>query len=106
MSEQVRVPDDGAGESAVFAFAGTYDGYARHGDVPTLGELSRRVQEHWQRTGELDGDVDVLRACLFFQARAHRHGGRYGRFDTEPFVAALVARIRTLSGGTVPVRTA
>ncbi|MEW2592185.1 hypothetical protein [Micromonospora aurantiaca] len=42
-----------------------------------------------------------LRACLFFEARAFRHGG-YGRFDHQPIVAALVARIRALSGGFVP----
>ncbi|ADL44288.1 hypothetical protein [Micromonospora aurantiaca (nom. illeg.)] len=37
----------------------------------------------------------------FFEARAFRHGG-YGRFDHQPIVAALVARIRALSGGFVP----
>ncbi|SCL37439.1 hypothetical protein [Micromonospora aurantiaca (nom. illeg.)] len=37
----------------------------------------------------------------FIEARAFRHGG-YGRFDHQPIVAALVARIRALSGGFVP----
>jgi uncharacterized membrane protein YedE/YeeE len=31
-------------------------------------------------------------------------GGGYGRFDADPFVLALLARIRTLSGGFVPLR--
>ncbi|MGV9370657.1 hypothetical protein [Micromonospora tulbaghiae] len=54
MTDQVRVPDDGAGGSE-------------------------------------------------FEARAFRHGG-YGRFDQRPIVAALVSRIRSLSGGVVPLR--
>ena len=105
MTEQIQVPDSDAGELAVITFAGTYNGYELHGGVLPLGDLTRRIREHWQRTGELDESVDVLRACLFFEVRAHRHGGGYGRFDEEPFRAALVERIRTLSGGSVPLRS-
>ncbi|MEH0823742.1 MULTISPECIES: hypothetical protein [Micromonospora] len=101
MAEQVRVPDDGAGGSEFFRFAHTYNGYELRGGLDPLTAVAQTVRERWERTGDLGDDVDELRACLFFEARAFRHGG-YGRFDQQPIVAALVARIRSLSGGAVP----
>ncbi|MDO3683156.1 hypothetical protein [Micromonospora sp. C28ISP2-4] len=101
MAEQVRVPDDGAG-SEFFSFAHTYNGYELRGSFDALAATARAVRERWERTGELGDDVDELRACLFFEARAFRHGGGYGRFDQRPIVPGLVARIRSLSGGVVP----
>ncbi|BCL15122.1 hypothetical protein [Micromonospora sagamiensis] len=104
MDEQVRVPDEGADGGEFFRFAHTYNGYELHGGPTDLAPTVRSVQERWHRTGELGEDVDVLRACLFFEARAYRHGGGFGRFERQDFVLALVARIRALSGGHVPVK--
>ncbi|MGC4893353.1 hypothetical protein [Micromonospora sp. DT31] len=103
MAEQVQVPDDGAGSTEFFRFAGTYNGYELQGSFEALATTARTVRERWERTGHLGDDVDELRARLFFEARAFRHGG-YGRFDKRPIVAALVAGIRSLSGGFVPSR--
>jgi hypothetical protein len=101
---EVRVPDDGAGSLAFSEFALTYHGYELHGD-PGLGELVLPLLQRWELSGELSEDVNVLRACLFFAQRAdHWNGGLGGPFDRQPFVAALVRRIRGLSGGSVPLR--
>lgn len=103
MTQQVAVPGPGEGAAALIRFAHTYAGYERHGGLPGLSRLSGDVGDHWERTGELPDDLDVLRACLFFAVRAHRHGGGYGEFDEIPFVTALAARIRQCSDGVVPV---
>ncbi|MEV0895333.1 hypothetical protein [Actinoplanes sp. NPDC049802] len=105
MDEFVTVPGDDAEENSVVRFAHTYDGYRLHRGLESLADLTQRVHEIWQRTGELGDDVDVLRGCLFYEVRAHRHSGGYGRFSEQPFTIALVRRIRTLSGGSVPLRS-
>ncbi|GAA0713485.1 hypothetical protein Drose_21955 [Dactylosporangium roseum] len=104
MAEQVRVPAEDAGSDEFSGFAHTYNGYELHGGLEALAAVVGSVRDRWQRTGGLGEDVDVLRACLFYEARAHRFAGGLGRFGQEPFVAALVARIRSVSGGFVPVK--
>jgi hypothetical protein len=85
----------------------SYDGYAWAGDLNEIGEVTRRA---WDQTGELGEDIDLLRAVLFREQRSSRWagGGLFGQrvpFDREPFVVALVARIRRLSGGSVDRRS-
>lgn len=101
----VRVPDDQAGFRELLTFAYTYNGYDLHGGPEGLSEVVLAVHRHWERAGELPDDVDVLRACLFFQQRSHYWDGGLWDFGTEPFVVALLQQIRALSGGTVPLRS-
>jgi hypothetical protein len=98
--ESVRVPGADAGEQEIIEFAHTYDGYRLH---PTLSELHRQTRDEWERTGDPGDDLDVLRACLFLEVRAHRHSGGWGRFSQQPFTAALLSRIRTVAGDTIPL---
>ena len=65
-------------------FAHTYNGYDLHGGSAGLAEVVLPVHERWERTGDLPGDVDVLRACLFFQQRSHYWDGGLWDFDTAP----------------------
>jgi hypothetical protein len=102
----VRVPDDRAGFAALVTFAHTYNGYDLHGGTEGLSTVVLPVYRHWKRTGAVPDDVDVLRACLFFQQRSHYWDGGSWDFETEPFVVALLTRIRTQSGGAVPLRSA
>ncbi|MET7392692.1 hypothetical protein ABZS66_04260 [Dactylosporangium sp. NPDC005572] len=97
MDELVRVPEPGAGIDEISAFAHTYDGYALHEVHP-----APTARDEWNRSATIGDDVDTLRACLFFEARANRFGGGFGRFERDPFILALIARIRELSGGSVP----
>ncbi|GGM42169.1 hypothetical protein ACFFX1_12220 [Dactylosporangium sucinum] len=99
MGEPVPVPGPGAGIEEISAFAHSYDGYALHGQHP-----APTARDTWNKDGTLGDDVDVLRACLFFEARANRFGGGFGRFERDPYILALVARIRDLSGGFVAGR--
>lgn len=101
----VVVPDAGAGFPALVTFAHTYNGYDLHGGSAGLADLVAPARDRWDRTGALPGDVDELRACLFFQQRSHYWDGGLWDFATEPFVVALLDRIRALSGGTVPLRS-
>jgi hypothetical protein len=103
-STLVPVPDERAGFAALVTFAHTYNGYTLHGGTEGLPKVVLPVHRHWERTGELPDDVDVLRACLFLQQRSHYWDGGSWDFEGEPFVVALLARIRALSGGTVPLR--
>ena len=102
MTEQVQVPDDGAGDEAYFEFAMTYNAYELHDDGFALLAC---VRERWEQTRDLGDDVDHLRACLFLEARDYRvvQGGLFHTpFERDPFVYELVSRIRHLSGGSVP----
>ena len=101
----VRVPDEQAGFPALVTFAHTYNGYDLHGGSAGLSELVMPVLREWERTGELPADIDVLRACLFLQQRSHYWDGGSWDFETAPLVVALLARIRALCAGTVPVRS-
>ncbi|MEV0132466.1 hypothetical protein AB0H83_28880 [Dactylosporangium sp. NPDC050688] len=102
---RAEVPGEGAGFAALVTFAHTYNGYDLHGGSSGLAEVVVPVQRAWERTGALPDDVDTLRACLFFQQRSHYWDGGLWDFETAPFVVALLARIRALSGGAVPLRS-
>ncbi|GAB3337869.1 hypothetical protein RMN56_12815 [Micromonospora halotolerans] len=104
MARQVRVPDEDADSQDFINFAHSYNGYELRGGLEALAAMVQSARGRWHRTGELGEDVDVLRACLFYEVRAHRHSGGYGVFEQEPFVAALVTRIRSLSGGLVQTK--
>jgi hypothetical protein len=91
---RVRAPSG----SAAIALAHTYNGYDRHGGAEGLSRLVLPVLQQWRRTGGLPDDLDVLRACLFFQQRSHYWDGGLWDFATEPFVVALLTRIRALPG--------
>ncbi|GAA1551205.1 hypothetical protein GCM10009827_084750 [Dactylosporangium maewongense] len=101
----VAVPGEGAGFAELVTFAHTYNGYDLHGGSEGLAEVVAPARREWERTGGLPGDLDVLRACLFFQQRSHYWDGGSWDFGTDRFVVALLARIRELSGGTVPHRS-
>lgn len=101
MRMMVPVPPDGADDRVVIRFAHSYDGYAVHGNVEELGSVVRPVHERWKPSGELPGDLALLRACLFFAVRAHRFTGTVEAFTDDPFVMALVRQIRVVSGGSV-----
>lgn len=99
-----RAPAD-APFAELVTFAHTYNSYDLHGGSEGLAEVVAPARRDWERTGGLPGDLDVLRACLFFQQRSHYWDGGSWDFGTDRFVVALLARIRELSGGTVPHRS-
>lgn len=104
MEKHVPVPAADAEDSELVRFAHTYNGYELHGGLDDLGRLHQSVRDRWKRSGELDDDLDVLRACLFYEVRAHRHSGGYFPFGQDAFVAALLTAIRSLSPGSLPVK--
>lgn len=96
----VEVPPSTADDQALIVFALTYNAYAVHDDFTAVADISESVQARFVKSGAFDASLDELRATLFFKQRAHRHGG-WGRFGGDQTVAALVDRIRELSGGRV-----
>ncbi|MFC9875827.1 hypothetical protein [Nocardia salmonicida] len=100
---QYPVPPDDTTASELFRFAHTYDGYAALDDnLIELGQAVGQVRQSWDEAGELPNDLNLLRICLFLQVRAHRRRADVQPVHDQPFLRALVTRIRDISGGTVP----
>lgn len=71
----------------VVQLAYTFDGYERFG-MRLCGEMANRALNAFQRTAELPGwltgDLDRLRACLYFEAR------RWIVLEREPDTRSLI----------------
>jgi len=71
----------------VVRFAHTFDGYAALG-MEMCGEMANRGLSQWTRTGAvpgwLAGDLERLRACLYFEAR------RWIVLEREPDTRSLM----------------
>ena len=65
---RAEVPSLRAEFDDVITFAYSYDGYARYG-LEGCGELANTTLRRFLAERVLPGDLDVLRACLFFEAR-------------------------------------
>ncbi|MGW0248624.1 ribosome recycling factor [Nocardia goodfellowii] len=97
------VPLDDADDWELARFADTYDGYAAFDDDPiALGRAVQQVRQLWDETGLLSNDLNLLRTCLFLEVKGHRRCGDGRPLSEQPFVRALITRIRDVSGGTVP----
>ncbi|MGM7643937.1 hypothetical protein ACSVDM_03475 [Nocardia sp. JW2] len=103
MSEHCAVPSENSDAQAHIDFAHTCSGYAGFGGPEGLGVAVRLIRSDWEEAGALPDDVLMLRRCLFYEVRAHRHSGGYTPFNEDQFVLDLVSRIRLLSGGSVPI---
>lgn len=72
---------------SVIRFAYTFDGYERFG-MRLCGEMANRGLSHFLEGGRLpswlEGDLDRLRACLYFEAR------RWIRLEREPDTRSLI----------------
>ncbi|WP_433059914.1 hypothetical protein [Dactylosporangium sp. CS-033363] len=106
MADEIPVPDTRAGFEELLRFAQTYNGYALHGGLSGLRAFLGAAWGEREAVEELPDDVDLLRACLFFEHRQHYFSGGMYVFETEPKVVALLERIRAVAGETVPRRDA
>ncbi len=90
--------DDGdqrvAGLPPVVAFAQTFNGYAYGGAPHQLGGVVDTIHRAWRDGEGLPTDLDRLRACLFYWARAHRHDDATITADDADWLNALLAAIR------------
>src|ERR1022692_209497 len=68
-------------------FALSYDGYSLWVDV---GDFANGVARNWSSSGQLPGDLDSLRACLFFEQRRYHHFGRAPEGKEGGYVWALI----------------
>ncbi|MEV6219611.1 hypothetical protein [Nocardia sp. NPDC051833] len=103
MSEHCAVPLENSDEQAHIEFAHTCSGYGGFGGPEGLGEAVRAIRSDWDQEGTLPDDVLMLRRCLFYEVRAHRHRGGWTPFHEDEFVLDLMSRIRLLSRGSVPI---
>jgi hypothetical protein len=104
------IPPPGADAQAVYAFAGTFDGYDYVSRIPKtdpscpdnlfvrLGRLANPAFVSFRNNGSLPGILSELRACLFYESRRRRFIGGPGGFDPDqkylPYSRALVEAIR------------
>ncbi len=88
------VPARGASEEELIEFALSFDGYEYWGEesFDRWGQL----QATYRDGGPLPDTLEDLRACLFLEQRAHRHGGR-GDFGDDFF--RILARLKELVSG-------
>ncbi|MFE1596834.1 hypothetical protein [Nocardia sp. NPDC058705] len=103
MPEHCAVPPENSDEQAHIDFAHTCSGYGEFGGPEGLDESVRAIRSEWEEAGTLPDDVLMLRRCLFYEVRSHRHSGGYTPFNEDEFVLDLMSRIRLLSGGSVPI---
>jgi hypothetical protein len=99
----VDVPDSSCSVRDIHEFALTYEGYSRGGFIPAA-ETANAALSKWYDTRTLPNDLDELRTCLFFEQRRHRYmdSGFGGPADpNEPYLRAVVEKIREVSGGRV-----
>lgn len=102
-SDFVVVPDPSCSVYDIHRFALTFDGYGRGGFVPAA-ETANAALSEWYDSRTLPDDLDELRTCLFFEQRRHRHmdSGFGGPADpNEPYLRAVLEKIREVSGGRV-----
>lgn len=101
MSEDayITVPDPGADW---IEFALSYNGYMRHHDFDTVAAIGNGTLDRWQERGELPVDLNTLRCALFFEQRRWRHFDVTPEGSARQYIAALIERIRDLSGGVLP----
>ncbi len=82
-----HLPHPRAPFEEVVRFAYAFDGYERFG-MRLCGEMANRALSFFVETAELpawlEGDLDRLRACLFFEAR------RWIRLEREPDTRSLL----------------
>lgn len=85
-------------------FALTFNGYMRVGDLNAVAEVSERCSSQFRRDGTLPDELDTVRAALFMEQRRWRDqmSSPYAHPETKAYIQALVEKIRTLSGGTLP----
>jgi hypothetical protein len=87
-------PDDVPGPDAdwgtIWEFAHTFDGYTHWGSFERCAVIANQRR---------DSTLTELRTCLFFEARAWRHGG-YGDPDGEHehYICGLLAKILAMIG--------
>lgn len=93
-----QVPSDNANWAELCWFAATLDGYELVGDE-LLGQLANTVQDYFVRLGFVPPalELDLLRACLFFEYRRHHHFGHAPDASSTRYVRALVREIRRAS---------
>jgi len=96
--DQVNVPP-AVSFPELWEFALTYDGYGLHGD--DVGKIGNDSLDLWKTQGRLPDELDRARCALFFEQRRWHHFGEHPDHGTLRYLAALLGRIREVSGGRV-----
>jgi hypothetical protein len=84
--------------NTIVEFAYSFDGYAHFG-MEKCAELCNAALSAFYQSQTLPNDVDVIRACLFFEAR------RWTLYGKEPdnkgliYIHALIDRLEKVIGG-------
>ncbi len=80
--------------SEYYIFAHEFDGY---GAFPEdLAERANAAAQTWVETHTLSDDLDLLRGCLFYEARRSRFIEGYPSEADMAYIDPLVAKIKSL----------
>jgi hypothetical protein len=79
------IPLENATWEEINEFAHTFDGYTASGSFDRCADIARQRRH---------GTLTELRTCLFFEARALRHGGEEPDEQQLCYLGSLVRQIR------------
>lgn len=79
--------------SEYFVFAHDFDGHAAYPD--NLGELANQAIKDWAEHQVLTDELNLLRSCLFYEARRSRFIGGYPAEADMGYIDALVEKIKS-----------
>ena len=101
--ESIPVPPEGAPFFPdINEFALTYNAYNRISGVHAVAQIGNGSRARYGNDGTFPGDLDELRAALFFEQRRYHHFGEGPDGADLDYIQALVGAIRRVSGGAVP----
>lgn len=85
--------------SEYYVLAHEFDGYAAFPD--DLAERANQVGRDWREHQELPEDLDLLRACLFYEARRSRFIEGYPNEGDMEYIDPLVEKIKKIEGNII-----
>ena len=88
-------PKRGASFDEIVVFAFTFDGYERYGMEACAQLANEALSSFYHERVMPENDLDVLRTCLFFEARRWRHFGMEPEGDARRYIESLLAGIKS-----------
>jgi len=94
-----KIPRPSASWDEIIKFAHTFDGYEHWGSFERCADVANSAAEMFEQGEPIPDDADVIRTCLFFEARRWRHSGWEPEDEDRPYIAALLNALREASDG-------
>ncbi len=91
---EADLPEPDAPLDTVFAFAGTFNGYAHWSSFEACADVANRIAHNYAAPGILPQSLTELRTALFFEQRRWHHFGYDPDEEVLAYMWALIEAIR------------